>query len=160
MAQASADERAAMTRAEANLSEQVLAAEAWALAVRVQFFTTDAQKAALKAIADERKRFDTWRTVWKQWALQGQEPDGYSYPVSFWLRIGDDIASALKNYSGNLYKGSLLAVAVNTAGETAHQVVTPSAWPTWLKVTVGVGAAVVVLVVVNNIAGIARNLRG
>ncbi len=160
MAPPSAAELAQMEKAEQALSEQMLAAEAWALAVRVQLFKTDAQKAALKAIADERKRFDTWRTVWKQWAQQGQEPDGYSYPVSFWVRIGNDIASALKDYTGNLYKGSLLAVEVNTAVETAHQVVTPSAWPTWLKVTVGVGALVAALVVVNNVAGIARSLRG
>ncbi|MFL5349301.1 MAG: hypothetical protein ACJ8AT_31255 [Hyalangium sp.] len=160
MAGATEQERAQMDKAEKLLEDQVLAAERWALVVKAQFFTTDAQKAALKAIADERVRFNTWRSAWKGWALQGHEPDGYPYAVSFWLRIGDDIASALKAYSDGLYKGSLLAVVVNTTTQTAKDIATPSAWPTALKVVVGVVAVVVVIVTVNNVAGIARAIRG
>lgn len=150
-----------MDRAEKSLLTQMEAAERYAATVRGKWFLSAAEESVLKNIADERKRFDTWRTTWRQWALSGWNPkDNIAYPVSFWLRIGGDIASALKTYTGALYDASPFNAVKEAVKATAEEVVTPSMWPTWLKGGVGVVVAIGAVIVIVNVAAIVRGLKG
>jgi hypothetical protein len=152
MPAATPEERAAMDRAQAGLLQQLLAAERYAASVRAGWFVSDAQKAALKAIADERRRFNTWATAWRGWALDGVEPTltgSRGYSVAFWLRIGGDMASAMKVYSQGLYQADLFTIVRGAAQQSAEDF-RPGNWPTWLQLAAG-GAVVagVFLIAVN-----------
>ncbi|HEX8702717.1 MAG TPA: hypothetical protein VF815_28035 [Myxococcaceae bacterium] len=143
-----------MEAAEAGLRRQLEAAEAYAATVREEWFLTDAQRAALKAIEQERKRFTTWSTAWKGWAIKGEEPSPTgpkAYPVNFWLRIGGDMASALKVYASGLYNPSLYEGVKYAVQETAKTVTSPSLWPTSLTLATGGVVALAVGVVLFNL---------
>lgn len=157
-------ERNAMAKAEASLLTQLEAAELYAAKVKGKLFLSAAEQSVLKNIADERARFNTWRSTWRQWALDGYNPkEKLAYPVNFWLRIGGDIASALKLYAGALYDASPLQAVVEAVKETGKDVATiatPSAWPPWAKGLAIVAGIAVVIITINNAAAIARSLRG
>jgi hypothetical protein len=162
MPAATTAERQAMEKALASLTAQLEAAERTAAETEAQWFLTDAEKSLLKNVKDERARFETWRTTWRTWALNGTDGKD-SYPVAFWLRIGGDIASALKTYSRGLYDNTAFAyveLVKQDVKEKAEAVVSPSLWPTWVKVTAGVVAVGVLFITINNIASITRSLRG
>ncbi len=152
-----------MQRALTSLQAQMVAAEQYAETVRRSWFLSDAERSVLKNIADERVRFDTWRNVWRSWAISGVDPSGRGYTPSFWLRIGGDIASALKTYSGALYNADWVTIVKDTVVETGKdvgKVVQPMQWPTWAKVAAGVAVLAVAVVTINNAAALARGLRG
>lgn len=153
-ARATAAELEQMARAVATVKGEQEKAEAWAAVTRASWFVTDAQRASLKAIQDNRNLFDQWSKVWRTWAENGKEPDGvHDYPVAHWLRIGADLASALKTYTGGLYDGSVFAVVANTASATTAQIAqgaasvveTIAAPSLGLKVAAGIVGVVLVL---------------
>jgi hypothetical protein len=164
MAGATPQERQEMERAEASLLAQMEAAERTAAKTRGGWYLTDADKSLLKNVADERIRFNTWRGAWKQWAFTGRNAQtGDAYPVSFWLRIGKDIASALKAYSQGLFDQTAFAyveLVKEDVKKKAETIATPSLWPTWAKVLAGVAVAGAVVLTINNVAAIARTVRG
>jgi len=184
MPAATPEERAAMDRAQAGLLQQLLAAERYAAEIKQRWVPTsaagaalitinpvagaaarllrspnDAQRAALKAIADERVRFNTWSTAWRGWALAGREPTltgSRDYSVAFWLRIGGDMASALKVYSQGLYQADLFTIVTGAARQTADDF-KPGSWPTWLQLAAGVAVVGGVFLIASNLT---RALRG
>ncbi|HYI00572.1 hypothetical protein [Hyalangium sp.] len=159
MAAATAAEQTQMARALSGLEAQLRAAEKYAEDIASGWFVTDAQRSVLKNVADERTRFNTWRNVWRSWAIAGVDPTGRGYAVTFWLRIGNDIASALKTYTGALYNADLFTV-IKDSLTTPPSLPPPSQWPTWAKVLAAVGVAGVVVVTISNVATIARAFRG
>lgn len=61
---------------------------------------TAAQEGLLKNLEVLRGRYKQWTDEtsvmgWRRWALQGYDASGSSYPVSLWLRIGNDFLSEL-----------------------------------------------------------------
>ncbi len=154
MPAATPEERAAMERAQAGLLQQLREAERYAASIQAGWFLSDPQRAALKAIADERKRFTTWSTAWRQWALEGREPvamGGRAYSVAFWLRIGGDMASALRVYSQGLYQADLFTIIKGTAQQSVEDV-KPGNWPPWLQLAAGVAVLAGVLVIASNLS--------
>lgn len=169
---ATPQERAAIDRDVQALQLRMERAEDYAAYLRGKVWNSDAEKAKLKNIADERTRFTTWATTWRQWALNGWNPkDNIAYPVSFWQRIGQDIDKALLAYSDGYSSpdnkkplaftdpNSLTNTVTTVVTDTARQIQNPSLWPTWLKVTVGVGASAVAVIVIVNVATIVRGLK-
>lgn len=108
-----------MQRAYTVALQELEKAEKWATVAEASFWVTAAQKANLKNIRDTRSLFTTWSTTWRGWAERGYEPSGKDYTPTFWGRIGGDLVSALKVYTGGLYDGSVFAIAANTAIGTA-----------------------------------------
>ena len=111
-----------MDAAQEQVRKLLAAAELQAAAWEAGFWLTDAQKQVIGTIRMERATYDKWATTWRTWAEVGTDAEGYEYSVSFWLRVGGDIASALKLHAASLYDASAFAPIVNTVKKTAEDV--------------------------------------
>jgi hypothetical protein len=112
---------------------------------------TGAQDAALANLVAARNRYTQWadgqgEQGWKRWAVRGTEPDGFAYPVRFWLGIGDDLLSELGVHVQAAEDGGTAAVVKNTASQTAKDVadvaqkaveVVTKPWPLTWKLAAG-----------------------
>ncbi len=169
---ASPAQRAEMERNIAELKLRMERAETYAAYLKGKLWNSEVEKGQMHNIARERTRFHTWSTAWRQWALDGWNPqEQLAYPVSFWQRIGKDIDGALLSYSAGYSApgapplvfadpGSIPNVVVTVGKETVSQVATPSLWPPWLKGALGLGAVGVGVIIILNVATIVRGLKG
>jgi hypothetical protein len=174
---ATAQQKAAMEKDVANLQVRMDLAEVYRSYLLGKLWNLDSEKAAIKNIYDEKFRFNTWKTTWRQWALDGWNPkDNMAYPVSFWQRIGKDIDSALLTYTNGASSpdnkkplvftdpNSLINVAIGVGKEISKDPLPflppPSTWPAWGKALAGVAVVATVVVTIHNAAIIARALRG
>jgi hypothetical protein len=149
----SMDRKAAQVRAALEKAESEVSL--WRLLPSV--LRTSAQDAALKNLDTARARFEQWadsKAGWRGWALRGTEPNGHPYPVSFWLRIGDDLLSELGVHVRAVEQGSNVAVVKNTAEATAKEAgtlarkatsVVTDPWPLHWKLAAGAVATATTL---------------
>jgi hypothetical protein len=152
MAPANAAEVAAMDKRDAEIRAALEKADeavgVWALLPA--FLRTSAQDAALANLETARKRYLTWASTWREWALKGEEPDKTPYPVSFHLEAGALIAREVGGHVSAYETGGMGHVVAQTAEATAGTVadagkaVVGAVGEPWsLKTKVLVGGAVV-----------------
>jgi hypothetical protein len=118
-----------MNTKEATVRAALEKAEDEAAKIRAAWWPplTSAQDAALANVVAARKRYTQWadgqgEQGWKRWAVRGTEPDGFAYPISFWMQIGDDLLSELGVHLKAATDGGTAAVLANTATQTAKDV--------------------------------------
>ncbi|SEU36961.1 hypothetical protein [Stigmatella erecta] len=151
MAGATAAEVAAMDKRDAEIRAALAAADeavgVWALLP--SFMRTGAQDAALANLETARQRYLTWAGTWRQWALKGEEPDGYPYTESFYLEAGALIAREVGGHVSAYESGGMGHVVEQTAEATAgtvadagKAVVGAVAEPWSLRTKLAVGGAV------------------
>jgi hypothetical protein len=127
-------------------------------------FFSDAELSLLKNVRDEKARAEEWLTTWRRWAERGYSTSpSETYPVAFYLRVGNDIASAFALYTREQVHASAfivgealaatvsdLATGVEQAGGAALNVLQgaedltkalAAPWPIWVKAGLTLGAA-------------------
>lgn len=96
------------------------------------------QEATLKNVYTSLgNQIDDWAGRRLQWAIQGHRDDGSAYGWPQWTDQGKVISDAIQYYLNESVNGSVFLAVINAVKQTVHDVTTPTAWPTWLKVGVG-----------------------
>lgn len=114
-------EQESVRRAEAELARAAMNSRAWLTqqtgGLTGELLLNDAERAAVKNTRVELERAESWRTTWRTWAEEGFDDKRHKYPVSFYLQVGKDIASALSFHT----KAGFNASAFNLIGVAAEK---------------------------------------
>jgi hypothetical protein len=149
---ASAQEVAAVDKAVREVRAQYARAKVKVDANTSGWFQPPEAASIRKAFLDVGVLLERWASSYRTWALNGRRDDGTAYDVQRFLDFGrKDVADAVERISGEAYDRSLFAAVKYAASETAQQV-NPLNWPMGLKVAVGAGVAVVLVVAVAMVA--------
>jgi hypothetical protein len=149
---ASAQEVAAVDKAVREVRAQYARAKVKVDANTGGWFQPPEAASIRKAFLDVGVLLEKWASSYRTWALSGRRDDGTAYDVQRFLDFGrKDVADAVERISGEAYDRSLFAAVKYAASETARQV-NPLNWPTGLKLAVGAGVAVVLVVAVVMVA--------
>ncbi len=111
----------------------------WSEASQTQLAT----EKAIKVVASE---YGKWSTTWLKWAMNGKRDDGSVYSWALWLDGAQQIAKDANDIGGISWDSSELANSVQTLkdiGADLKKAATPSEWPLWAKVGIGLGIAAV-----------------
>lgn len=95
------------------------------------------------------KYINDWATRRAGWALNGRRDDGSAYGLERWTTEGQGYAKDASDYANMAYDDSTFAVALETIknipgylpedlSNAAHMVTSPTAWPWYVQVGVGV----------------------
>jgi hypothetical protein len=146
----------------------------------------DAERQIVGAIKNTRALAEQWLTTWRGWAERGMDDKGEAYSVSFYLRVGQDLASAFAAYmkqqviadafvlgqtveqtgvdisAGLVRVGAAAGNVLQAAEEFSGALAKP--WPAWVKVGVTFGAlglgALAVRALVRQVPGVGGSRKG
>ncbi|QRN92836.1 hypothetical protein JRI60_26875 [Archangium violaceum] len=153
MAAATAQQSQQIDAAVAELRRQYRAGLARVEANAGGFFPSSEQQAIRKSYLDMGVLLEQWASTYRRWALAGRRDDGSEYTVERFLDFGrNDLADAVQKISAEAYDRSLFAAVKAAAGS----IVTPGAWPSWVKWTAGALALAAVTVIAVNLARAAK----
>ncbi len=111
-----------------------------------QFLWSDAPQglvASRHTIEELAKNFAVWSTLHLKWAMNGKRDDGSPYSWALWLEGGKVIADGAAYVGGVSWSDSEVANELLAIKQTASDAVSPSVWPLWAKVGIGLGVAAV-----------------
>ncbi|OJT27318.1 hypothetical protein BO221_04860 [Archangium sp. Cb G35] len=149
---ASAQEVAAVDKAIREVRAQYARAKVKVEANTSGWFQPPEAASIKKAFADVGVLLERWASTYRTWAVNGRRDDGTAYDVQRFLDFGrKDVADAVERIAGEAYDRSLFAAVKAAAVETATQV-NPLNWPPGLKLAVGAGVAVLLVVAVVAVA--------
>jgi hypothetical protein len=180
---ATSAEMTQMDRAATELQRVRTRAMQWAAdkqgGIFADYLLTDAERAAVKNVGDTDDMAAEWLSTWRVWAERNRDNTGASYPVSFYLRVGKDLADAFDFHvkagvNASAFKAVADAVSasagdvvggVTRTGQAATNLLGAAEgltkalnqpWPTWVKVALGVGGLCVGVVAVGTVASAAK----
>jgi len=152
MAAASAQEVAVMDRAVRELRAQYARAKVKVDANTGGWFQPPEAASIRKAFLDMGVLLEKWAGTYRTWAVRGQRDEGSAYDVQRFLDFGrKDIGDAVEKISAEAYDRSLFAAVKHAAAETGGTL-NPLNWPLGVKLAVGAGVAVVLVVAVAMVA--------
>jgi hypothetical protein len=93
-----------------------------------------------------------WQTTQLRWAITGARDDGTAFDFGKWFSMGKDYAESAAAYGNFSWDNSILLEAWRLVAKTVKDVTSPSQWPWWLYVGIGLAA-------LSFVASISRDVR-
>ena len=122
------------------------------------WLTFGANATELGALRQTRPQIDAWKGTLRRFAERGRKDAGSPYTWADWAAHGQQLAESMRYYAGiaadngpfSALKNAAAAavVTVQTVGQGAADVVNVGAWGASTKITVGLVAAAIVLLMV------------